>query len=159
MKATFAAGCFWGVEEAFRKIEGVKTVVGYSGGGKRNPTYKQVCSGKTGHAESVQVTFDPKTVSYGDLLETFWKIHDPTQKGRQGPDVGNQYRSVIFYHNERQKKAAEKSLARHQKELEKKIATEILPFGEFWKAEEYHQNYFGKHRATGCLLDILKKLG
>ena len=160
MKATFAAGCFWGVEEAFRKVEGVVVVAsGYSGGKKDNPTYKQVCSGTTGHAESVQLTFDPKKVSYEDLLEIFWKIHDPTQKNRQGPDVGSQYRSVIFYHDQKQKKIAENSLKEHQKTLNKNIATEIVPFRKFWRAEEYHQDYYGKHKAYGCLLDILKRLG
>jgi peptide-methionine (S)-S-oxide reductase len=145
-KATFGAGCFWHVEAAFRKIEGVtQTVVGYMGGTLKNPTYKDVCSDTTDHAEVVQLEFDPEKISYEKLLEVFWKIHDPTQLNRQGPDVGSQYRSLIFYHNEEQKKQAIKSKEEHQKQLKNKIVTEITPASDFWRAEEYHQRYFEKH--------------
>ena len=147
-KAIFAAGCFWGVEANFRKIEGVlSTRVGYIGGHFSNPTYKDVCSYKTGHAEAVEVTFDTTKVSYEELLDVFWVIHDPTTLNRQGPDVGAQYRSAIFYHDEKQKEIAEKS----KRELEKSnkfdnaIITEIVPAPTFYKAEEYHQKYFKKH--------------
>ncbi|MDH7517528.1 MAG: peptide-methionine (S)-S-oxide reductase MsrA [Candidatus Thermoplasmatota archaeon] len=152
-KATFGAGCFWGVEEAFRKIKGVeKTTVGYMGGTLKNPTYEDVCTDKTGHAEVVQIEFDPKKVSYEELLEIFWSIHDPTQLNRQGPDFGTQYRSVIFCHNERQKKIAEASkdkLAKSKK-YSKPIVTEITQAGEFYKAEEYHQRYLQKKGLSGC---------
>ncbi|MBD3203320.1 peptide-methionine (S)-S-oxide reductase MsrA [Candidatus Woesearchaeota archaeon] len=140
--ASFAAGCFWGIEHKFKKLTGVvETEVGYSGGDKKNPTYKQVCSGKTGHAETVRIKYDPEIISYKELVEFFWKIHDPTQKNRQGPDIGTQYRSVIFYHNKNQKEIAERS----KKEFEKKrkIATEVVPAKEFYKAEDYHQDYYG----------------
>src|SRR3989337_1915441 len=146
-KATFGAGCFWGVEAAFRKIEGVvSTTVGYSGGSSKNPTYRDVCSGRTGHAEVVQVEYDPSKTSYEELLDVFWSIHDPTQLNRQGPDVGTQYRSAIFYHNERQKKAAIKSKEKLEKsgKFTKPIITAIVPVSEFYKAEEYHQKYLEK---------------
>ena len=146
-KAIFAAGCFWGIEAAFRKV-GVSTQVGYTGGSFEKPTYDDVCSGKTGHAEAVLVEFDPKKVSYEKLLELFWKIHDPTQVNRQGPDVGSQYRSVIFYFSASQKKLAEASMKKEQKKHEKKIATRIVKASEFWRAEEYHQDYHGKHGGT-----------
>ena len=147
-KATFAAGCFWGVEAAFQKIDGVKdTKVGYAGGFTKNPTYKEVCINKTGHAEVVQITYESKEVSYEKLLEIFWSIHDPTQLNRQGPDVGSQYRSAIFYHDEKQKKIAEKSRDDQQQKYDKKIATEISPLKEFYLAEEYHQNYFEKNKS------------
>ncbi len=152
-KATFGAGCFWGVEEAFRKIKGVeKTTVGYMGGNLKNPTYGDVCTDKTGHAEVIQIEYDPKKVSYEELLEIFWDLHDPTQLNRQGPDFGKQYRSVIFHHNEQQKKIAEKSkdkLAKSQK-YSKPIATEITKAGEFYKAEEYHQKYLQKKGLASC---------
>ncbi len=148
-KATFAAGCFWGVEAAFRNLKGVSTQVGYTGGSLDNPTYEDVCSDKTGHAEAVEVTFDPQKNSYQKLLEIFWRIHDPTQFNRQGPDVGSQYRSVIFYHNAKQKKLALSSLAREQKKHAKPIATKIIPASKFWRAEEYHQNYYEKHKIKG----------
>ncbi len=145
--ATFAAGCFWGVEELFRHLKGVKnTVVGYTGGHTKNPTYKDVCSDKTGHAEAVQVAYDPEEISYEELLKIFWEGHDPTTPNRQGPDVGSQYRSVIFYSTPNQKMAAERS----KKELEKSdkyksaIVTEIIPAPTFYPAEEYHQQYFEK---------------
>lgn len=141
-KATFGAGCFWNVEETFRKINGVKsTAVGFMGGKARNPSYDQVCSGSTGHAEVTQVIFDPKTISYKELLDVFWKAHDPTQLNRQGPDIGEQYRSVIFYHNETQKKAAEASKRKYQPKHRNRIVTKISKAGPFYKAEEYHQKY------------------
>ncbi|OPY39297.1 MAG: methionine sulfoxide reductase A [Methanoregula sp. PtaU1.Bin051] len=147
-KATFAAGCFWGVEAAFRHVPGViGTVAGYTGGSKPDPTYEQVCSGITGHAEAVEITFDPKVVSYEQLLDIFWKSHDPTQVNRQGPDIGTNYRSAIFYHSPEQKAAAEASRDRLQKSAiyrERMIATEIVPAAEFWPAEEYHQQYYEK---------------
>jgi peptide-methionine (S)-S-oxide reductase len=150
-KILFGAGCFWGVEAAFREVEGVADVtVGYSGGTTKNATYEQVCTGTTGHAEVVLVQFDPKKVSFEKLLETFWHIHDPTQKNRQGPDVGHQYRSAIFYFSDAQKKAAEKSKQSEQKRSSKPIVTEILPAGDFWRAEEYHQRYSEKHPGAVC---------
>src|SRR3990167_9045690 len=143
--ATFAAGCFWHVEEAFSKVKGVAgTMVGYTGGKMKNPDYRAVCSNETGHAEAVHIEFDPKQVSYEELLNIFWKIHDPTQINRQGPDVGTQYRSAIFYHNEKQKKAALKSKEEKQKKLKNRIATEIASVKDFYKAEEYHQRYTEK---------------
>lgn len=147
MKATFGGGCFWHVEDLFRKTKGVKsTAVGYAGGNLKNPTYEQVCTDATGHAESVQVEYDPNEISFDELLEVFWNNHDPTSLNRQGPDIGKQYRSVIFYHNEEQKKIAEKSKEslENSKKYQKKIVTEIVPINEFFKAEEYHQQYFEK---------------
>ena len=142
--ATFGAGCFWGAEAAYQKIKGViKTTVGYMGGTTKNPSYENVCTDKTGHAEVVQVQFDNKIVKYEELLDVFWKIHDPTQLNRQGFDIGTQYRSVIFYHNEKQKILAEKSKNKQEKS-KKQIVTEIVPAKEFYKAEEYHQNYLKK---------------
>ena len=147
MKATFGAGCFWCVEDIFRKTKGVtNTMVGYSGGWMKNPTYKDVCTDTTGHAEVVQVEYDPKILSYEQLLDVFWNSHDPTQLNRQGPDVGVQYRSAIFYHDVEQEKTANESkekLARSGK-LAKPITTEIKPAEEFYKAEEYHQQYYAK---------------
>ncbi|MBI2208120.1 peptide-methionine (S)-S-oxide reductase MsrA [Candidatus Woesearchaeota archaeon] len=146
-KATFAAGCFWHVEEAFRKVKGVTDAkVGYTGGNVEKPSYEMVCTDKTGHAEAIEITFDPKIVSYEELLNVFWKIHDPTQINRQGPDIGTRYRSAIFYHNEKQKKAAEKSKKEHQKNYQNKIATEIVSVKDFYKAEEYHQRYMEKKK-------------
>ena len=147
-KATFGAGCFWGVQKEFNKIKGItNTTVGYMGGNLKNPTYKDVCTNKTGHVEVVEIEFDPKIVNYEKLLELFWKIHDPTQLNRQGPDVGTQYKSVIFYHNEEQKFLAEKSKDKLEKsnKFKKPIVTEIKPSEIFYKAEEYHQNYLEKH--------------
>ena len=150
-KATFAAGCFWGVEAAFRQIKGVvSTQVGYTGGKIDNPTYEDVCSDETGHAEAVEVTYDPSKVSYEALLDVFWKNHDPTQLNRQGPDVGTQYKSAIFYYNEKQKKAAEKSLKEKQKKYKNKIVTEIKPASKFYRAEEYHQQYLEKRGLSTC---------
>ena len=147
-KATFGAGCFWGVEAAFRKIPGVVDIaVGYMGGSLENPTYEDVCGNATGHAEVVEVVYDPKKVSYEELLNVFWNIHDPTQINMQGPDVGAQYRSVIFYHTEEQKMEAEKSKAELNVsgKLKKPVATAIEPASKFWRAEEYHQRYAEKH--------------
>ena len=154
--ATFAAGCFWHVEEAFMHLKGViKTTVGYTGGNAENPSYKDVCSGKTGHAESVQVEFNPKQISYENLLKVFWSIHDPTQVNKQGPDIGAQYRSAIFYHNENQKQAAISLKNKLQKSgiyKNKKIATEIAKAPEFYPAEDYHQKYFEKHKIKKMLM-------
>lgn len=152
-KATFGAGCFWGVEAAFRKVKGVKsTVVGYMGGNLENPTYKDVCTDKTGHAEVVQLEYDPSTVSYDELLEIFWEVHNPTTMNRQGPDIGTQYRSVIFYHNEEQKiKAiASKEKLQNSDRYENGIVTEINPASTFYRAEEYHQQYYEKHGSHSC---------
>ena len=143
--ATFAAGCFWSVELVFQREPGiVNTSVGYIGGEKKNPTYEEVCSGKTGHAEAVQLEFDPKVVTYERLLQVFWDKHNPTQKNRQGNDIGTQYRSAIFYHNEEQKAIAQKSLESHEKLIKEKIVTEIVPFTKYFAAEEYHQKYLEK---------------
>ncbi len=148
-KATFGAGCFWHVESAFAKLKGVKsTVVGYSGGMIKDPTYSDVCTNRTGHVEVVQVEFDPKKISYEDLIKVFWKIHDPTTPNRQGPDVGTQYRSVIFYHSEKQSIAAAKSKEAEQKNHSQNIVTKIEKASTFYKAEEYHQKYFEKRRIT-----------
>ena len=150
-KATFAAGCFWEVETVFERLEGVeKTTVGYTGGKIKNPTYEQVCTDKTGHAEAVQIIYNPKIITYEQLLETFWMIHDPTQKNRQGPDIGTQYRSAIFYHNQEQKQIAEKSKKQKEKDLGIKIQTEITPAKKFYPAEEYHQKYLKKQGLTSC---------
>jgi len=150
-KATFAAGCFWGVEEAFRELKGVlNTTVGYMGGTMDKPTYKDVCTDKTGHAEVVQVEFDPEIVSYGDLLKVFWSIHDPTQLNRQGPDRGTQYRSAIFYHTEEQKRTAIESKLLVQDRFDKSIMTKIVPAAQFFKAEEYHQQYLKKKGEKIC---------
>lgn len=146
-KATFAAGCFWGVEEAFRTLPGVlSTTVGYTGGTTEYPTYEQVCTGTTGHAEAVEILFDPSVVTYEDLLKFFWTIHDPTSWDKQGPDVGSQYRSAIFYYTNEQKEKALKSKEHLQQSglYTRKIVTDILPAQPFYKAEEYHQQYIKK---------------
>jgi peptide-methionine (S)-S-oxide reductase len=144
--ATFAAGCFWGIEAAFRQIPGVlDVVVGYTGGNTEHPSYEQVCSDRTGHAEAAQVTFDPAQVSYDQLLDAFWQMHDPTQRDRQGPDVGSQYRSAIFYHSPEQETAARASLAHVQPRFQRPVATQIEPAATFWPAEAYHQRYFERH--------------
>lgn len=147
--AAFGAGCFWGVQSVFDRVKGVlKTEVGYMGGdeGYENVSYEMVCSGKTWHAETVKVEFNPSKISYSELLDVFWKSHDPTQLNRQGFDFGTQYRSVIFYYNDKQKKEAEMSLLKKQKELgKKKIVTEIVKARKFYRAEEYHQKYNEKH--------------
>jgi peptide-methionine (S)-S-oxide reductase len=152
-KATFAAGCFWGVEAAFRKVGGViSTQVGYTGGQTEDPTYKEVCSGRTGHAEAVQIIYDPEEVSYRQLLDVFWSIHDPTQHDRQGPDVGTQYRSAIFHHNGIQARAAEKSKRQLEESgrFRRPVATEIAPAGPFYSAEDYHQQYYEKRGIGSC---------
>ena len=144
--ATFAGGCFWGVQDLFNEVPGViEAVSGYAGGHVDHPSYEQVCSGRTGHAESVQVTYDPSKVSYEQLLNAFWNMHDPTTRDRQGPDRGHQYRSAIFYHSPEQEAAARRSLAAAQRHFNRPIVTEIVPAGTFWRAEEYHQRYFDKH--------------
>jgi peptide-methionine (S)-S-oxide reductase len=152
--ATFGAGCFWGIEEAFRTVDGVLgTATGYMGGFTRNPTYEQVCTGETGHTEVVQITFDSARISYEQLLDIFWSIHDPTQLNRQGPDIGSNYRSVIFYHN-----AEQATIARQSKNAigssgrfgSGNIVTQILSAGEFYRAEEYHQQYFAKQGGGRC---------
>lgn len=148
MKATFGAGCFWHVEDLLDKTKGVKsTKVGYIGGQLPNPTYEEVCTDKTGHAEAVEVEYDPDEISYEKLLDVFWNNHNPTTLNRQGPDVGIQYRSAIFYHNEEQKEIAEKSKQELEKSgrYERPVVTEIVPAPLFYKAEEYHQKYFKKH--------------
>jgi peptide-methionine (S)-S-oxide reductase len=149
--ATFGAGCFWQVEVEFRNTDGVKdAVVGYTGGSTERPSYEDVCTGRTGHAEAVEVTFDPDEVSYDELLEVFWGLHDPTQKNRQGPDVGTQYRSAIFFHTPEQEKQAIASRDRTQANFSKPIATEIAPAGSFWAAEDYHQRYLEKRGLATC---------
>ena len=152
-KATFGAGCFWGVEEDFRKIPGVlQTAVGYSGGKTDNPTYEDVCSDETGHAEVVEVEYDPEKVSYDRLLDVFWNGHNPTQLNRQGPDVGTQYRSAIFFHTPEQEAAAKTSKEKLEKSgrFPRPIVTEITPASRFWRAEEYHQRYFEKRGGGSC---------
>ncbi|HEY3875912.1 MAG TPA: peptide-methionine (S)-S-oxide reductase MsrA [Candidatus Kapabacteria bacterium] len=152
-KATFGAGCFWGVEAEFRKIPGVKrTDVGYEGGHTERPSYRDVCTDKTGHAEVVQVEFDPAEVPYRNLLNVFWENHDPTQVNRQGPDVGTQYRSVIFYHTPEQARIAEETKRDRSASgrYRKPIATEIVPSQSFWRAEEYHQQYLEKQGLASC---------
>jgi peptide methionine sulfoxide reductase msrA/msrB len=143
--ATFGAGCFWHVEEEFSKVKGVlDTAVGFAGGTVPNPSYERVCRGDTGHAEVVHIKYDPKITNYAKLLDLFWNMHDPTQLNRQGPDVGSQYRSIIFYYNDEQKKAAENSRKQLQKKLKEPVVTQIVPAEKFFKAEEYHQQYYQK---------------
>jgi peptide-methionine (S)-S-oxide reductase len=150
-KAIFGAGCFWGVEAAFRNVDGVTgTRVGYSGGSYDNPSYKDVCSGRTGHAEVVEVTYDPSIVTYEQLLRVFWDDHDPTQLNRQGPDFGSQYRTAIFYLTEEQRKGAEESKATEQTRWSRPIVTEIAPASAFWEAEDYHQQYLEKRGLAAC---------
>lgn len=151
--ATFAAGCFWGVEAAFWQIPGVtSTEVGYTGGERANPTYEDVCTGATGHAEAVRVEFDPGVVTYDQLLDHFWQLHDPTQLNRQGPDRGTQYRSAIFFKDPEQQAVAEASKASAQRRFDDPIATEVAPASEFYRAEEYHQRYFEKTGQASCPL-------
>jgi peptide-methionine (S)-S-oxide reductase len=150
-RATFAAGCFWGVEASFREIEGVvSTKVGYTGGSTVDPTYQQVCSDATGHAEAVEVWFDPALVSYDDLLSVFWSIHDPTSRNRQGWDFGSQYRSAIFFHDAEQEDLATASRDARQPALRRPIATQIVAASPFYDAEDYHQRYFEKHGGAVC---------
>jgi peptide-methionine (S)-S-oxide reductase len=154
-KATFAAGCFWGVEAAFRRVPGVvETQVGYTGGHTDHPTYEEVCTDRTGHAEAVEVTYDPGRVSFADLLRVFWEIHDPTTPNRQGPDVGSQYRSAVFTHSPEQQRTAEESRAALDRSgrFRRPVVTEIVPAGTFWRAEEYHQRYLEKHGRAACHL-------
>src|SRR5437764_14878929 len=154
-RAIFGAGCFWGVEAAFRQVKGViSTSVGYSGGSYKDPSYRDVCTGRTGHAEVVEVVYDPARVSYEDILKVFWENHDPTTPNRQGPDVGTQYRSAIFYHDDEQKAQAEASRARlaASGRLRRPIVTEISPAPTFWRAEEYHQQYLAKRGRSSCHL-------
>jgi len=159
-KATFGAGCFWCVEAVFERLPGVQSVMaGYAGGTKPNPTYEEVCTGRTGHAEVAQITFDPSKISYERLLEVFWEAHDPTTLNRQGADAGTQYRSAIFYHNEKQKLAAEKSKRDAQKMFDDPIVTEIQPLTNFYPAENYHQDYFRNNpNAPYCVFVIKPKL-
>ncbi|MDF7800865.1 peptide-methionine (S)-S-oxide reductase MsrA [Pontiellaceae bacterium B1224] len=150
-KAIFAGGCFWGVEGLFEQLDGVQEATsGYIGGHTDNPTYKDICYKDTGHAEAVEVVYDPATVTYEDLCLYFWRLHDPTTVNRQGPDRGSQYRSAIFYLDEEQKETAEKVKTEAQKKWKKPIVTEIVPATTFYRAEEYHQDYFKKHGAHGC---------
>ncbi len=154
-KATFAAGCFWGVEAEFRAVKGVTNVtVGYSGGNTLNPSYRDVCTGTTGHAESVLVEFDPAQVSYKQLVEAFWQLHDPTTLNRQGPDYGSQYRSAIFFHSPEQEAIARESKRELEASgrLDRPIVTQIQQAGEFYRAEEYHQRYLEKRGAASCRL-------
>lgn len=159
-KATFGAGCFWCVEAVFERLDGVRSVVaGYAGGTKENPTYEEVCTGKTGHAEVAQITFDPAKISYVHLLEMFWVAHDPTTMNRQGADHGTQYRSVIFYHDEKQRAAAEESKRKAAKGFGDPIVTEIKPLTHFYEAENYHQDYFRNNpNAPYCRFVIKPKL-
>ncbi|MDD1708737.1 MAG: peptide-methionine (S)-S-oxide reductase MsrA [Methanoregulaceae archaeon] len=153
-KATFAAGCFWGVEAAFREVKGViSTQVGYTGGRTQDPTYEEVCTGRTGHAEAVEVIFDADIVSYQELLELFWSIHDPTQLNRQGPDYGTNYRSAIFYHSDDQKNLAEGSRKKLEDSMRlgrRPVVTEIVPATVFYPAEEYHQQFYEKQGRRSC---------
>jgi peptide-methionine (S)-S-oxide reductase len=162
-KATFAAGCFWGVEEMFRQVPGVlKTRVGYIGGKTANPTYEQVCTDRTGHAEAIEIEFDPAAVSYQQLLELFFENHDPTTMNRQGPDVGTQYRSGVFYHSPQQQQAAEAEIEKRNAsgDYEKDVVTEVTAAGPFYSAEEYHQRYFQKRGAHwSCHFGNGKKVG
>jgi len=154
-KATFAAGCFWGVEDTFRRVPGVNsTTVGYTGGTAQIPTYQEVCTGRTGHAEAVEIDYDPAQVTYEQLLGIFWESHDPTTLDRQGPDVGTQYRSAIFYHDKAQEQSASGSKALLEKSgvFKRPIVTEIQPATEFFRAEEYHQQYFEKKGMKSCHL-------
>lgn len=161
-QATFAGGCFWCIEAVFQRLKGVITVQsGYTGGTVRNPSYEEVSEGVTGHAEAVQITFDPTVISYEQLLDVFWRVHDPTTKDRQGADIGTQYRSVIFYHNDEQKKLAEDSKKRldESKRYHFPVVTEILPIAEFYPAEEYHTDYYNANRNQGyCRLVIDPKI-
>jgi peptide-methionine (S)-S-oxide reductase len=158
--ATLGGGCFWCLDAAYRQIEGVTRVVsGYAGGARANPSYEQVCTGATGHAEVVQVEFDPSVISYDDVLDVFWSIHDPTTLDRQGADVGSQYRSAIFVHDDVQRAAAERSRAAVQAHWDDPVVTEITPLDRFWPAEEYHQDYYARHPDQGyCQVVINPKL-
>ena len=160
--ATFGNGCFWCTEALFMRLKGVhKAIPGYSGGHADNPTYREVCTGETGHAEALQITYDPGEISYEDLLKVFWKTHDPTTRNRQGFDVGSQYRSVIFYHTPQQKKLAEdcRSVLETEKVWSRPIVTEIVPFSKFWPAEEYHHDYYARNPSNGyCRTVVTPKI-
>lgn len=160
--ATFGGGCFWCTEAIFKSLKGVEIVEsGYSGGKLKNPTYKEVCSGETGHAEVIQITFDPTVIGFRELLEVFWETHDPTTLNRQGADVGTQYRSVVFYHSPQQKEAAERYKTELNKEnvYNKPVVTEITPLDKFWPAEKYHQDYYANNSTQGyCQMVIVPKL-
>jgi len=154
-QATFAAGCFWQVEASFRQIPGVKkTTVGYTGGRTEKPSYEEVCGHGTGHAEAVLIEFDPEQVSYDELLDAFWQLHDPTQLNRQGPDVGDQYRSAIYFHSSEQETAAKESMEKAQANFGKPIMTEITAAATFWPAEDYHQRYLEKRGLASCALTV-----
>ncbi len=153
--ATFAAGCFWGVEAAFRALPGVtRTTVGYAGGSAEQPTYKRVCRGRTGHAEAVEVEYDPSAISYADLLATFWSSHNPTTRNRQGWDIGSQYRSAIFFHGDEQRASSLDSRDAHQRSLKHEIVTQIAPAERFWPAEDYHQQYLEKRGQASCAITL-----
>ena len=158
--ATFGAGCYWCVEAVLEQLPGVKDVTsGFMGGRVANPTYEQVCNGTTGHAEVVQVTFDPRQISYETLLDWFWQLHDPTTLNRQGADVGTQYRSAIFYHSDEQRRAAEASREKHKQDFDRPIVTEIVAAGPYYKADEHHQDYYRENRSAGyCRMVIAPKL-
>ena len=160
VKATFGGGCFWCTEAVFQRLKGVKSVVpGYAGGDKPNPTYEEVCTGETGYAEVVQITYDSKEIAYKKLLDIFWKCHDPTSLNRQGADIGTQYRSIIFYHDKKQKESAEKSKLELSKHFQKQIVTSIEPFTKFYPAEGYHKNYYNRNtNAPYCRVVIRPKL-
>lgn len=154
-KAAFAAGCFWGVEAAFKRVKGVvSTTVGYMGGDKKNSSYRDVSSGDTGHAETVLVEYDSEVVSYERLLEIFWQVHNPVSLDKQGNDVGSQYRAIIFYFDENQRDIALRSLEKEQKKYDKKIMTKVLGSGEFYEAEEFHQDYLDKNKGGYCHIDL-----
>jgi peptide-methionine (S)-S-oxide reductase len=155
--ATFGGGCFWCTEAVFQRVPGViRSVSGYSGGRTQNPTYEDICTGRTGHAEVIQIEFDPAVISYDKVLEIFFESHDPTTLNRQGADEGDQYRSVIYYHNEEQHQAALKAKAAAQKDYEDAIVTEISPLKKFWRAEDYHQDYFNQHPNQGYCTFVIK---
>ncbi len=158
--ATFAGGCFWCMEAVFQRIEGVLSVAsGYAGGTTPNPTYEEVCSGETAHAEAIQVGYDPALITYDEILDIFWQAHDPTTLNRQGPDSGTQYRSVIFWKDDAQRQAAEASRKKAQSKFREPIVTELKPLETFWKAEDYHQNYYNSHQSAGyCRMVISPKL-
>jgi peptide-methionine (S)-S-oxide reductase len=158
--AVFGGGCFWCLEAAYKRFEGVLGVAsGFAGGTVENPTYEQVCAGETGHAEVVKIDFDPQLIAYDGLLDIFWKIHDPTTLNRQGADVGTQYRSIILYRTEDQKRGAESSRKKAQSERRERIVTEIRPLGTFWPAEDYHKDYYDTHKSEGyCRIVIAPKL-
>lgn len=156
-KATLGGGCFWCTEAIYQLLPGVKSAVsGYAGGDEPNPTYREVCNGNTGHAEVIQVEFDPSVISYDQIIDTFWDAHDPTTLNRQGADTGTQYRSIILYHDDRQKAAAEQSKARAQQHFDKPIVTEIVPLTRFWPAEDYHQEYFELNPEAGYCRAVIR---